>query len=164
MDGDNMIQQPSIEQLNDIVEPSQASWWPLSWLTIVVGLAVLATVITLMLALMKQRQKSRVRKAAIQQLSQNTTVSVNQLTILLKRTALAYYPRKVIAEKHSSEWLNFLLAPLSNRERQAFNQLPEQAEKNFYGVAEESFRQKYYQLAKLWLSKNLSKQPGANDV
>ncbi len=36
------MQQPSLEQLNDIVEPGQAGWWPPSWLTIAVVAAVLA--------------------------------------------------------------------------------------------------------------------------
>lgn len=159
-----MIQQPSLNQLNDIVEPSQANWWPPSELTLAIGAALVAVLIVLLLAFIKRWQRARVRKTATRQLAQNQSANVNQLTVLLKRTALAYYPRHVIAEKHSGEWLTFLLAPLSRRERQAFNQLPQQAEKNFYGVADESFRQSYYQLAKVWLSKDLSKKPGANDV
>lgn len=159
-----MIQQPSLNQLNDIVEPSQASWWPPSWLTVAIVVVFVSTILIALLLMIKRWQKARVRKTAARQLAQNPSASVNQLTVLLKRTALAYYPRDVIAEKHSNEWLDFLLTPLSRRERQTFNQLPQQAEKNFYGVADESFRHCYYQLAQVWLSKDLSKKPGVNDV
>ena len=159
-----MTQQPSLEQLNDIVEPNAASWWPPSWVALAVAAIALIGVTVLIIWVFRRWQKSRVRKTAIKQLLQQNDSSVEQLTVLLKRTALAYYPRELIAEKHSRKWLIFLLAPLSNKERAMFEPLLAQADKNFYGIADDAFHQGYYQLAAVWLSKDLSKQPGAEHV
>ncbi|RUO68944.1 DUF4381 domain-containing protein [Idiomarina ramblicola] len=159
-----MTQQPSLEQLNDIVEPNDASWWPPSWVTLAVAIIVLVGVTIFLIWMLRRWQKSRVRKTAMAQLLQQKDCSVEQLTVLLKRIALAYYPRELIAEKHSQNWLNFLFVPLSDKEKALFEPLLEQADKNFYGMADDAFNQSYYQLAKVWLSKDLSKQPGADNV
>ncbi|MCK7458186.1 DUF4381 domain-containing protein [Idiomarina aminovorans] len=159
-----MTQQPSLQQLNDIVEPNDASWWPPSWVALVVVAVALILVAIFIIWGVRRWQESRTRKTAMKQLLQQNNSSVEQLTVLLKRTALAYYPRELIAEKHSRNWLIFLLAALSDKERVLFEPILEQADKNFYGIADDAFRQSYYQLAKLWLSKDLSKQPGAEHV
>ncbi|MAL83233.1 MAG: hypothetical protein CMF11_02610 [Idiomarina sp.] len=158
------MQQPSLEQLNDIIEPGQAGWWPPSWLTIAVVATLLAGVLVLATVLFRRWQKSKVRKAAMKQLLQQKDANIEQITVLLKRAALAYYPRELVATKHSRTWLVFLLAPLSNNERASFEPLLQKADKNFYGTEDNDFNQNYYQLARLWLSKDLSKQPGVSDV
>lgn len=159
-----MIQQPSLEQLNDIVEPNDASWWPPSWVALAVATIILVGVTILLIWIFRRWQQSRARKTAMAQLLQQKNSSVEQLTVLLKRAALAYYPRELIAEKHSRAWLSFLLVPLSDKEKALFKPLLAQADKNFYGKADDAFNQSYYQLAKVWLSKDLSKQPGADHV
>lgn len=159
-----MTQKPSIEQLNDIVEPGDASWWPPSWFSLAVAAILLVGFVILVFWLCRRWKKSRVRKTAMKQLTQQKTPDTEQITVLLKRTALAYYSREQVATKHSREWLRFLLVPLSKREKESFGVLLEQADKNFYGIADDNFNQQYYELARLWLSKDLSKQPGANDV
>lgn len=105
------MQQPSLEQLNDIVEPGQAGWWPPSWLTIAVVAVVLAGVLVLATVLFRRWQKSKVRKAAMKQLLQHKDANTEQITVLLKRAALAYYPRELVATKHSRTWLVFFWRP-----------------------------------------------------
>lgn len=158
------MQQPSLEQLNDIVEPGQAGWWPPSWLTIALVATLLAGILVLSIVLFRRWQKSKVRKTAMQQLLQQKDANAEQITVLLKRTALAYYPRELVATKHSRTWLVFLLASLSDNEKASFEPLLQQADKNFYGTEDDDFNRSYYQLARLWLSKDLSKQPGVSDV
>lgn len=158
------MQQPSLDKLNDIVEPGSASWWPPSWPAIAIAIALLAGLAFFLFWLIRRRQQLRVRKTAIRQLQQNRNISIEELTILLKRTALAYYPRELVAEKHSRQWISFLLTPLSEKEKVTYESLLNEANKNFYGIADNNFNQQYYELARLWLSKDLSKQPGADDV
>ncbi|MCP1339802.1 DUF4381 domain-containing protein [Idiomarina sp. M1R2S28] len=158
------MQQPSLNNLNDIVEPGAANWWPPSWPTIAIAVALLAGIALFIFWLVRRRQQSRVRKIAIRQLQQNRNISIEELTVILKRTALAYYPRELVAEKHSHQWISFLLTPLSEKEKATYEPLLSEANKNFYGIADKNFNQHYYELARLWLSKDLSKQPGAEDV
>lgn len=158
------MQQPSLENLNDIVQPGPASWWPPSWPALAVAIVLLAAIALFIFWLVRRRQQSRARKAAIKQLQQDRNMSIEELTILLKRTALAYYPREIVAEKHSRQWISFLLTPLSDKEKATYDPLLNEANKNFYSMADHHFHQHYYQLARLWLSKNLSKQPGVDDV
>ncbi|MGM0429344.1 MAG: DUF4381 domain-containing protein [Pseudomonadota bacterium] len=158
------MQQPSLEQLNDIVEPGQAGWWPPSWLTIAVVATLLAGILVLSIVLFRRWQNSKVRKTATKQLLQQKDANAEQITVLLKRAALAYYPRELVATKHSRTWLVFLLASLSDNEKASFEPLLQQADKNFYGTEDDDFNRSYYQLARLWLSKDLSKQPGVSDV
>lgn len=158
------MQQPSLDKLNDIVEPGAASWWPPSWPAIAIAVALLAGIAFFIFWLVRRRQQSRARKAAIRQLQQDRNMSIEELTILLKRTALAYYPREIVAEKHSRQWISFLLSPLSGKEKATYEPLLNEANKNFYGIADNNFNRHYYELARLWLSKDLSKQPGAEDV
>ncbi|MGM0905863.1 MAG: DUF4381 domain-containing protein [Pseudomonadota bacterium] len=158
------MQQPSLEQLNDIVEPGQAGWWPPSWLTIAVVVTLLAGILVLSIVLFRRWQNSKVRKTATKQLLQQKDANAEQITVLLKRAALAYYPRELVATKHSRTWLVFLLASLSDNEKASFEPLLQQADKNFYSTEDDDFNRSYYQLARLWLSKDLSKQPGVSDV
>ena len=158
------MQQPSLDKLNDIVEPGSASWWLPSWPAIAIAVALLAGIALFIFWLVRRRQQSRARKAAIKQLQQDRNMSIEELTILLKRTALAYYPRELVAEKHGRQWIRFLLIPLSDKEKSTYEPLLNEANKNFYGSADKNFNQHYYELARLWLSKDLSKQPGAEDV
>lgn len=158
------MQQPSLDKLNDIVEPGSASWWPPSWPAITIAVVLLISVALLLFWLIRRRHQAHARKAAIRQLQQDKNMSIDELTVLLKRTALAYYPRELIAEKHSQQWISFLLTPLSEKERARYKVLLNEANKNFYGVADTHFNEHYYELARLWLSKDLSKQPGANHV
>jgi len=158
------MQQPSLDKLNDIVEPGSASWWPPSWPVIAIAIVLLVGIALLIFWLIRRRQQSRVRKTAIRQLQHNRDMSIDELTVLLKRTALAYYPREMVAEKHSRQWISFLLMALSEKEKAIYEPLLNEASKNFYGIADNNFNQHYYELARLWLSKDLSKQPGANDV
>lgn len=158
------MQQPSLNNLNDIVEPGAASWWPPSWPTIAIAIALLVGTAFFIFWLIRRRQQSHIRKIAIRQLQQDRNLSIEELTVLLKRTALAYYPREFVAEKHSRQWISFLLTPLSEKEKATYESLLNEANKNFYGIADNNFNQQYYELAHLWLSKDLSKQPGAEDV
>lgn len=159
-----MMRQSSLNQLNGIVEPGVASWWPLPSATIV-ALSVAMSILILLLFWQIRRWRSRrARQWAKRQLRALDPISVGAITQILKRTALAYYPRQRIANTHGENWVRFLLAALSSKEKARYDALPEQAAQQFYGVTSTDFTQQYYQLALVWLNKNLSKQPGATDV
>lgn len=159
-----MMMPSSLNQLHAIVDPGAASWWPLPSATLIAFL-VAVSALTLLLFWQVRRWRSRqARQWAKRQLRDLDPISVGAITQILKRTALAYYPRQRIAEKHGENWMHFLLAALSPKERARYNTLPEQAPQQFYGVTSTNFTQQYYELALVWLNKNLSKQPGATDV
>lgn len=159
-----MMVQSSLNQLNGIVEPDATSWWPLPSATII-ALLVAVGILTLLVFWQIRRWRSRrARQWAKTQLRALDPVSIGAITQILKRTALAYYPRQTIAEKHGPSWVHFLLAALSPQEKARYDTLPDQAQQQFYGVASTDFTHQYHQLALVWLNKNLSKQPGATDV
>jgi hypothetical protein len=107
----------SLQNLNDIVLPAQVSWWPLAtgwYFMITVALAVLAWY-----CYRKFRRwfANRYRRAALREfrlLEMNIQgvadreTSLRQIPVLIKRTALAAYPRGQVASLTGSSWHQFL--------------------------------------------------------
>ena len=102
----NPEQPASLNDLRDIVEAEAVSWWPLAagwWLLIVVA-AVVSGIVAL--RLWRKYRGNAYRRAAMRQLrSANTDVQIAQL---LKRTALATFPRAEIAPLTGSTWIHWL--------------------------------------------------------
>jgi len=96
----------SLSNLRDIVIPEAPPVWPLAagaWL--VLGIA-LAFVLFFVWRLHVQRQRNAYRKAGLQLLSGAKTV--RDVAVVMKRVALAVFPREQVASLYGDEWAAFL--------------------------------------------------------
>ena len=98
----------SLSRLHDIVEPPPISFWPPSpgwWVLLGVLLAI-----GFMLAwnANQRRRRNAYRHVALRELAAIDQKNLSVLPALLKRTALAGYPRKRVASLSGEAWLRFL--------------------------------------------------------
>lgn len=106
-----------LAQLKDIHLPSPISWWPLApgWYIVI----AFALILTLALAyrMYKRHGYALAKKQALRLLNTyqeqyekkpNAPVTSAQISELLRRVALVYYPREEVASLHGEAWLNFL--------------------------------------------------------
>ncbi len=112
----------SLQNLNDIVLPATVSWWPLA-----IGWYFLAALLLIAFAWFARRSlqrwmHNRYRRAALRELqllakgvrsAGGRDSSLSQLPILLKRTALAAYPRRQVAALTGRDWHDFLNSKVS---------------------------------------------------
>jgi hypothetical protein len=108
-----------LDALKNIVEPTYASWWPLPPIYYLLFLGFIAFVF-LMIFLFKKKQKAiKKEKVLFNMLTElsNNKGSFAELNHLLKRVALNYFERDIVASLHGKSWLDFLQtyhsAPLS---------------------------------------------------
>jgi hypothetical protein len=100
----------SLQNLHDIAVPAPISWWPLApgWYVLagVVALALLAG----LLFLLRRHQRNRYRRLALGELSliRQGAMPLYLLPALLKRTALAAWPREQVASMSGAHWHAFL--------------------------------------------------------
>ena len=107
----------SLEKLHDLVEPDPVAWWPLApgwWF--VMALLVIWTAAVCMIALIRWR-RSAYRRAGLRLLDEIELSAesgaerarlMSSLSSLLKRVALAAYPRELVASLTGIEWMEFL--------------------------------------------------------
>jgi len=112
----------SLQNLNDIVLPPPASWWPLAtgwYFLFAFSLIVIAWV---GFRLIRRWIDNRYRRSALRELQllamdvQNTgrrDASLRQLPALIKRTALSAYPRIQVASLSGHDWYDFLNSQLT---------------------------------------------------
>jgi hypothetical protein len=112
----------SLQNLNDIVLPEAAGWWPLAagWYFLLGFLLVVLAWFTY--SSVKRWTENRYRRAALHEL-QLLSIDINdadkrddalrQLPVLLKRTALSVYPRSQLASLTGREWHDFLNSKVS---------------------------------------------------
>jgi hypothetical protein len=101
-------QAASLQNLNDIVAPPPVSWWPPA-----PGWYLLAVLLLAALAYLGWRwwlswQRNRYRRAALNELRSIGEQRLRDLPALLKRTALACWPREQVAALSGVEWHRFL--------------------------------------------------------
>jgi len=101
----------SLDGMQDIVLPSPVEWWPLApgwW-----ALSAIAFVVSILLALAMVRhwRRNAYRRAALRELRQAADIAT--VATLLKRTALAVYPRETVASLSGERWLHWLDASAS---------------------------------------------------
>ncbi len=106
----------SLENLNDVIVPDAVSWWPPANGWYLLGaLSVLLAFLLLGLAIHRWWSR-RYRRQAIAELHQiqalsgsvPRTVTIAALDRLLKRVALAAWPRELVANLSGHAWLQFL--------------------------------------------------------
>jgi hypothetical protein len=102
----------SLQNLNDIVVPATVPWWPVApgWY-VLAGLAIALLVFFAFRALL-HRKRNRYRRLALRELSdirqQADAAALQNLPVLLKRTALSAWPRGDVAALSGTEWHRFL--------------------------------------------------------
>lgn len=106
-----------LAQLKDIHMPEPISWWPLApgWYGLMaLGLFLL---IALLYWLRHRAQEARLKREALLLLATykkayekdlNAQLACAQLSELLKRVALVYFPRQQVAGLQGKEWIDFL--------------------------------------------------------
>ena len=114
----------SLSNLRDVVVPEPPPAWPPAegvWILAVVVFALLAM---LFVAWRRARVASAYRRAGLALLEDARTS--RDLTIALKRVALAAFPRPVVAPLHGEDWVGFLESTCSREKFAALDSsLPE---------------------------------------
>ena len=121
MSKDNRIEQSDsfgnylIHGINEIILPSDISWWPstIGWKILALLLFIFVSYRLFKFAL--AWWSNRYRREAIKQISTLQNVSANDLTnvieqlpFYLKTTALQAYPRDQVAQLSGAAWIDFL--------------------------------------------------------
>ena len=106
--------QYSLENLRDIVLPDPPPLWPpateLWWLLAIVGL----TLAILLLQWRRARRRNAYRRAGLALLDETSTV--HDISVILKRVALAAFPRDQVASLYGQEWADFLRMSCAQRD------------------------------------------------
>lgn len=101
-----MDEKYSLDKLRDIVPPDAPPLWPLAteaWLL----LAMLASVAFILIYQRRQaRKREAYRRAGLALLDGVSTV--HDVSVVLKRVALAAYPREQVASLYGEDWADFL--------------------------------------------------------
>ena len=113
---DTVANPTSLANLHDIVVPPPTSWWPPAAGWYLLGVLLLIAATWLVVAAIRHWRKNRYRAAGIallkelRQSSRQATPGevVAELNRLLKRVALARWPRRDVAQLVGAEWIDFL--------------------------------------------------------
>ena len=106
-----------LAQLKDIHLPDSIGWWPLApgWYGLM--LMILITAVALASLLRKRHRNALAKNQALKLLNsytvqyekdRNAQLASARISELLRRVALVYYPRAVVASLHSEAWIEFL--------------------------------------------------------
>lgn len=104
----------SLTLLHDIVLPDAVSWWPPAEGWYVVTILLLLATATGAWWGWQRWQTRRYRRQALEELralrqaSDDPGATASNILILLKRTALAAYPRAQVAQLNGEQWWAFL--------------------------------------------------------
>ena len=117
--------QPDVSSIpiRDIHLPEPVSWWPpaLGWWIL---LALIMCLVALVIWLNKRRQLFRLRNAAMSELDAiyqtyqkqyNATQFAQELSALLRRICISYFPNSETAGLAGNAWLEFLDSLLSSK-------------------------------------------------
>lgn len=101
-----MDEQTSLDNLRDILVPEPPPLWPPApgvWLLL--GILIAAATI-LFFQWRRARQANAYRRAGLSLLNHADTV--HEISVILKRVALAAFPREQVASLYGEEWAAFL--------------------------------------------------------
>jgi hypothetical protein len=102
----------SLQNLNDIVLPGAVPWWPPASGWYVVAALLAMAVAVLFVRFRNNRNRNRYRRQALAELAvirhSQTGDSLQRLPGLLKRAALAAWPRPQVAALSGAAWHRFL--------------------------------------------------------
>ncbi len=96
----------SLDDLRDIVEAAPVPWWPPAPGWWILAAVVMITAIAFGIRCWRQWTASAYRRAALKELESAATVPA--VADILKRTALAAWPRADVAPLSGSDWCDWL--------------------------------------------------------
>lgn len=103
------MSETSLSRLHDIVTPPGVPFWPPAQGWYVVGLLLLALIAVLVWRAFARYRRNGYRREALRVLREiEGEGSIEALPALLKRTALAAWPRHEVASLSGEEWARFL--------------------------------------------------------
>lgn len=111
------ISRLALDQLADIVTPVPVSWWPQTWGWGLLALILLALAAFAFLRWLRRYRANRYRREALADLAQlegrltdaaKRADALQAIPELLKRVALAAWPRVAVASLTGKPWLAFL--------------------------------------------------------
>ncbi len=118
----------SLNNLQDIALPAAPSFWPPAsgfWILLTLILMLLITVAWL---IAQARQRNAYRRAGLTLLeSANTVYEIN---VVLKRVALAAFPREQVAALHGESWMHFMQSTCEGEPFSALSRVDEAAPAN----------------------------------
>ena len=98
----------SLDRLHDIVLPPEVSWWPPAPGVLFILVLAFAVVLILAYRVWKQWSANAYRRAALRELADAS--SPTMIAELLRRTALAVFPRETVAGRTGNDWVDWLAA------------------------------------------------------
>ena len=100
----------SLSALHDIVEPATVAWWPPAPGWYFIGLLVVVLLTGWLVAWRRRVIANRYRGAALAELDliKAGAKSSNQLSAIVKRVALAAWPRAEVASRTGNAWWQFV--------------------------------------------------------
>ena len=101
----------ALNALHDIVEPSSVSYWPPAPGGVMLVLFVVAVVLAVTFRLLLKVRRNRYRTVAGALVNQ--AVTVQDVSVVLKRAALVVWPRERVASLYGQEWAEFLSSSCS---------------------------------------------------
>ncbi len=101
-----MQEVPGLDQLNDIVIPSVPPLWPPATEALLLTGIILYIVFIALIQRNKKRKANAYRLLGLELLKDAQTTY--DISIILKRVALAAYPREQVASLYGKDWQNFL--------------------------------------------------------
>lgn len=110
-------QNPNLAQLRDIHMPDVIGYWPLAPGFYLLGVLVCIAILVTGFLLIRYFMNGRGKRKALRVLEdyqndylnhKNSQLSSAQLSELLKRVALIYYPREQVASLQGDAWIEFL--------------------------------------------------------
>ena len=96
----------SLQNLHDIVMPDGPALWPPApgfWIACALLLLAVSLIVARAVA---ARRRSAYRRAGLELLA--AAASVRDVSVILKRVALAAFPREEVASLYGTEWQEFL--------------------------------------------------------
>ncbi|WP_426409866.1 DUF4381 domain-containing protein [Bradyrhizobium ganzhouense] len=109
--------------LIDIPLPREVSLWPQTWEARIAIVLLLAVLVATVWRFVHHRHVNRYRREALAELnrigqaeSSERAEFLTRLTLLVRRTALAAFPREQVASLVGSAWLSFLDRSCGGRE------------------------------------------------
>ena len=116
-DGPSTIPNDPVAGLIDIPLPQAISLWPATWTSRIAIVLLIVGLIATIVWFMRRWHANRYRRAALAELDgivhspmvdRDPVLAIDNLALLVRRTALVAYPRERIAPLNGAPWLDFL--------------------------------------------------------